>query len=750
MTSLPCAAVDWPEFSALLDAALDLPEAERAAWLQALPPAALHLRPALARVLAQDGPTTPRLELPATLLGSETVGEPEFSPEQVLGPWRLVRRLGQGGMGEVWLAERCDGAYQRQVALKLPHALALLGQGRRRFAQERDILAALQHPHIAQFYDAGTAELHGGELQPWLALEYVPGLNISAHCQARALAPRERLRLMQQVMAAVQHAHGCLLVHRDLKPSNLMVTEHGEVKLLDFGIAKLLRPEPALGEPSRLLLATPAYAAPEQVQGGPISVATDVYALGAVLQELLCGRPPVPGSAGPLLASESVQPGHAEHCGLSRQRLQRWLRGDIDALLAKALAREPAQRYGSVQAFSDDIGRHLAGLPLQARRISWLARQLKAARRHWLLLTAAGAVSLSLGLGLASSWWQAREAAEQARRAEAIKTYLLELFKTLDPRQADAQDPAAGMRRLLQQQMAQIEQRLPSDPELAEELLRLSATVAVYLSDEARSLELAGLRWRLLKQRLGAAQASSTEAGLSLFWALWSADQREAAARVLGELDTQLPATGLLRAEWTLARHDVLVERGAAASERSAVLQQALRLYAEAAPQDSGRIAALSHWAAFQLQAGDANAALLTVDQALALLPKAEPYIALDHARLLALRAQVRSALQQASSGPREDLDQAVVLLRGSIGLRNPLAWAVVAQRLQLGCATPAGPLQAQAWAQAERLWREAWPEPVLSGVSSNASMMDGRAALLRSAVAACAWSAAAGPPLKP
>jgi tetratricopeptide (TPR) repeat protein len=234
-----------------------------------------------------------------------------------------------------------------------------------------------------------------------------------------------------------------------------------------------------------------------------------------------------------------------------------------------------------------------------------------------------------------------------------------------------------------------------------------------------------------------------------LFWALWSADQREAAARVLGELDTELPATGLLRAEWTLARHDVLVERGAAASERSAVLQQALRLYAEAAPQDSGRIAALSHWAALQLQAGDANAALLTVDQALALLPKAEPYIALDHARLLALRAQVRSALPQASSGPREDLDQAVGLLRGSIGLRNPLAWAVVAQRLHLGCATPAGPLQAQAWAQAERLWREAWPEPGLSGVSSNASM-DGRAALLRSAVAACAWSAAAGPPLKP
>ena len=735
---LPCAVEHWAEFSALLDLALELPQAAREAWLQGLAPASAHLRPALRRVLilAQQA-DLPRLDTPMCqpALGANEPELSEFRAGQTLGPWRLLEPLGQGGMGEVWLAERCDSAYQRQVALKLPHALALAGQGRQRFARERDILAALQHPHIAQFFDAGCDPLlapDGAPLdaasQPWLALEHVAGRPLTEHARAQGLSLRERLQLMLQVMAAVQYAHGLLLVHRDLKPSNLLVSHTGQVKLLDFGIAKLLGPQQA-GEPTRLLLATPAYAAPEQWAGGPVSVATDVYALGVLLQELLCGSPPARGEsrlASQLLPARPAGSAHAASLGLSPRRLQRLLRGDLDALLAQAQAPVPSQRYANVQALMDDVQRYLDGRPLRARRIGAWARWGKSLRRHWLFWGAAGALAVSLGLGLAATLWQARQAAHQAQRAETIKSYLLDLFKTLDPRQAGAQDPASAMRRLLQQQMAQIEQRLPDDPEMAEDLLRLSATVALYLSDEARSLELAQLRWRLLKQRLGPVHERSTEAGLSLFWALWSADQGQAASGVLRELDRQLPAAGLLRAEWTLARHDVMAATGASPAERQAVLQQALQRYAEVAPQDSGHIAALAHWAALQLQSQQWSAALDTLERALALLTQARPYIALDHARVLGLRAQVWAARQQAGR-QRDDLDQAVGLLRGSVGLRNPLAWAIVAQRLELACAEPAHSLQARA------LWQEAWPS----------ASADGRVELLRAAVAPCAWSQA-------
>jgi len=712
MTRLPCAPEHWTEFSALLDAALDLPAAERAAWLQGLPPESAHLRSALSRVLRQDEPGAPQLELPHLAgVGEDKGCGIELRPQQALGPWRLLRRLGLGGMGEVWLAERCDGAYQRQVALKLPHAQALAGPGRQRFARERDILAALQHPHIAQFFDAGTAEDAAGQDQPWLALEYVEGQSIAEDCKARHLPLRERLLLMLQVMEAVQHAHGRLLVHRDLKPSNVMVAAQGQVKLLDFGIAKLLGADgdaPGGAEATRLLMATPAYAAPEQLNGSPITVATDVFALGALSHTLLCGQPPARGG-GDRLASQSVSEGHAEGCGLSRRRLQRALRGDLDAWLAKALAENPSDRYGSVQAMSEDLRRYLAGRPLQARRIGAWSRLRLAWRRHWLMATLLTALILSLALGLAGTAWQAHQAQRQAQRAEAIQRYLLGLFRTLDPRESDAQDPAAAMRRLLQQQMAQIEQQLPQDPETADALLRLSSTVATYLSDEARSLELAGLRWRLLQQRLGPGHPRSGEAGLSWFWALWSGGQRAQAAEVLALLDTQLPARGLLRAEWWLARHDVLEEQGAVPAARRDALQQALQRYQGEAPQDSGHVVVLGHLARWHLAQGERAEAKAWLDRALALAPRAEPPIALDQARLLGLRAELSAAEGQPEAQAR-DLAEAVRLLRGSLGLANPLGWALLRQQLAFFCEHGAA-----ARAQAEGLWGELQPAVVAS-----------------------------------
>ncbi len=269
-------------------------------------------------------------------------------------------------MGAVWLAARSDGAYQRQVALKLPHSHLLRGQNRARFRRERDILAALEHPHIAQFLDAGIAEG-----QPYIALEWVEGQPITDACRERRLPLDARLDLVRQVAAAVHYAHGRLVVHRDIKPSNVLVTSEGRVQLLDFGIAKLLE---SGDEPSGTQLtahgesvATPDYAAPEQLLAGPITVATDVYAIGILLFELLTGRRPPPltrrpgfPSLGPddeaPLASRAILPGQAATLGAGSERqLARILAGDLDAIAAKAMALDPARRYASAEALAADL-----------------------------------------------------------------------------------------------------------------------------------------------------------------------------------------------------------------------------------------------------------------------------------------------------------------------------------------------------------------------------------------------------------
>jgi len=653
MKPLPCAPEHWPEFSALLDRALALSIVQRPGFLASEVPA--HLREALDRVLAADA-AGPQLEGPPAPVDTDIS---DFSPGLRLGPWRLLRPLGRGGMGEVWLAARADGAYERELALKLPHAFALMGQGRARFARERDILAALQHRHIAQFFDAGSDPLPSGDLQPWLALEYVAGEPITRYAQRLQLSLRERLCLLLQVMEAVQHAHGRLLVHRDLKPANLLVTAQGEIKLLDFGIAKLLGPETRGSDLTRLTLATPAYAAPEQLQGGAIGVAVDIYALGVLLHELLTGCLPQPARAASELAPD--------------RSIARQLRGDLDALIAKALAAAPEQRYASVQALADDVQRWLICAPLRVRRAGPLERLGKTWRRHWLGFSALTAVLLSLGLGFGATAWQASQTAVEARRAETIKNYLLDLIKTLDPRAADASQPEAAMRRMLKARLAEIEHALPADTETAEQLLGLAATLQVYLGDARHASELAARRWDMLKQRLGPGASRSMGAGMALAWALLAEERGEAFEAVLRELDGSLPAAGLLRAEWWLARHALLELRGASAAERGRVLRQALSLYERDAPRDSGHPTALRLLGQLALSQGQAPKALERFDQALALQAGAEPYIAVDHVRLLLLRSRALRALGRVEAMAADEA-QARRLLGSSMGLDSPLA----------------------------------------------------------------------------
>ncbi len=363
--------------------------------------------------------------------GAEGKSRHGWSAGGVVGPYRLIREIGFGGMSSVWLAERSDGQLKREVALKLP----LTGPRMQveRFVRERDILAALTHPNIARLYDAGFSESG----QPYLAMEYIAGTQLLDSCDARLLGVRERLRLFVQVMEAVQFAHAELVIHRDLKPSNILVTAEGRVVLLDFGIGKLLTAETA--EETELTrmsgnLFTPGYASPEQIGGQPLTTASDIYSLGVVLYELLTGVRPYrlkydsrAALEQAILKEDSRRPSQSKFSpqvaaarGASERALARALTGDLDTIVLKALKRNPLERYASVSAFAQDIINHLHNLPVSARPDSWWYRMGRFTARYKVPVAAAGVALLALLGGSAVAIWQARSAAVQRDRAVAF------------------------------------------------------------------------------------------------------------------------------------------------------------------------------------------------------------------------------------------------------------------------------------------------------------------------------------------
>lgn len=420
----------WQRLSPLLDAALDLPEPARATWLAALPAEHADLRPRLAELLAVD----PRALCAGA--GAAFLGDATRHPGERVGPYRLIERLGAGGMGEVWRAARADGLMEREVALKLPFAWA--GGLAARLGRERNILAALEHPNIARLYDAGIAE--GG--QPWLALEVVHGQRIDHWADAHALDVPARLRLALQAVRAVAHAHAQLVVHRDLKPSNLLVDDAGQVKLLDFGIAKLLDAEDGVG-PGRndlteqgVRLMTPGYASPEQVAGGPVGTRSDVYALGVLLHELLAGVSPygpVPMARAELEAAVlHTEPRRPSDVATDPRR-RKALRGDLDTLLLRALAKPPGARYATADALADDIERHLSHRPLQARPETRWRLAAKWVRRHAVAFGTGLAMALALVAGSGVALWQGLQARAERERAEQVKAFVVGILKDASP-----------------------------------------------------------------------------------------------------------------------------------------------------------------------------------------------------------------------------------------------------------------------------------------------------------------------------
>ena len=467
---------DWPALSALLDEALALPASERSAWLAALAGERAALRETLARLLA-DAPgietddllaAPPRFGAPADDADADRLSA--AAPGDSVGPYRLLSELGRGGMGAVWLAERADAQPRRRIALKLPHIGWAPGLAAR-LGRERDILASLAHPNIARLYDAGVDQLG----RPYLALEYVDGVPIDRYCEDHALSLRARLDLILQVAAAVGHAHTQLVVHRDLKPSNILVTEGGEVRLLDFGIAKLLQDEEG-GEATELTrqsgrALTPDYASPEQIRGEPIGTPSDVYSLGIVAYELLARVRPyrLKAAAGELaVAIATVEAPLASRAAIDRD-LARQLSGDLDAILNKALKKDPAERYATVAAFADDIRRHLQSEPVVARpdRLGYRARKFVA--RNALQVGAAALVLAALLVGSGVALWQAREARFEAARAEQVKDFALSIFENADTDAgAGAATTAAD---LLLAAESRIERELAGRPETAVELM---------------------------------------------------------------------------------------------------------------------------------------------------------------------------------------------------------------------------------------------------------------------------------------
>ena len=536
----------WSRVRDLLADARELAPEEREAWLatatddDALREEVLDMLRATEAAQSDGFLSAPAAETTAALFADDT--DPYIGRR--VGPWQLTSSLGEGGMGIVYRAERADVDFEQQAALKLvgrglaPRALI------ERFRQERRILARLDHPGIARLLDGGLTE----DGQPYFAMELVDGLPLTNYAETHPLDVRQRLRLMLDVCAAVAYAHRNLVVHRDLKPSNILVAETEDrqpvVRLLDFGIATVLEDDEDAPFRTRTgTLMTPAYAAPEQVRGQPVTTATDVYALGVVLYELLAGGRPYDLDAGTTptvierTVCETVPPPPSDRAPAARAA---HLRGDLDTIVLKALEKEPARRYASAEALAADIERHLDGLPVSARRATVGYRVGSFVRRHPVGVGLATIAVAALLLGMAGTTWQARVASAERDRAqletakaEEIRDYVLDLFSAANPDSAQGRD--VTVREALDLGAARVATELADQPVVRADIeltiAQLYRRLAVY--DPAR--EHASSAIALREEHLGAQHPETATARRELAALLIEtgdyADSREAAQR---------------------------------------------------------------------------------------------------------------------------------------------------------------------------------------------------------------------------
>ena len=491
----------WQQIQSLFEQVVDSGTGERTAYLARACGDDVELRASVESLLQSDQNRKDPL-LQAIGVAAESLLE-DHQDRLIgtrVGPYRVVSILGHGGMSTVYRGERDDSQYQQTVAIKVLQHATLHPRMRSRLHSERHILATLDNPSIARLIDSGDLE----DGTPYLVMEFVDGQSIDTYCDTRTLFVRERLELFIQVCAAVQYAHRNLVVHRDIKPSNIFVTDQGAPKLLDFGIAKLLAPEslshtlPVTRLQERIL--TPENAAPEQVLGRPITTATDIYALGVLLYQLLTGRSPYRLLSysqlqleraicmdDPLRPSQMVisklsgenaadRSRISDRRGLSPQRLRARLSGDLDAIIAMAMRKEPDRRYPSVEALADDVNRHLLGQPVRARHGDWRYNTAKFLRRHLIAVGGVAAMFLGLALFAGVMLWEnhrielAREATAQERdRAQQVSAFLVDVFAQADPFNAQGREPTA--KDLLDRGAAKITGNVNLQPEVTAQLL---------------------------------------------------------------------------------------------------------------------------------------------------------------------------------------------------------------------------------------------------------------------------------------
>ncbi len=721
----------WMSLRALLDEALRLPPHEREAWINRLDDEHARLKPRLRALLAHvpalhdstdDVATAARAPsprdarangarlgeaaavaarlintLPKIETGQFAPMPADARPDQRVGPYRLLHTLGEGGMASVWLAERTDVLQSRRVALKLPHGAWRRAGLVERMQREREILATLNHPNIATLYDAGVDDAG----RPWLALEFVEGERIDAYAGRMKLDIPARLGLVLQVAQAVAHAHAKLVVHRDLKPGNILVTTEGRVKLLDFGIAKLLEDEAPAPETALTLQVgralTPDYAAPEQILGRPVGTAADVYALGVVLYELLTGVRPHAQSGGPRGALEAAAAGAsappASIAAAERGTAwQRALKGDLDTIVAKAMKADPDERYATVQALADDVERHVNGEPVRAQpdRVGYRMRKFVGRHRVGVALAGVALAAVLAGSGMAvRQTIEAREQAALARSeaasAERAQAFLEEMIESAIPERAQGREVT------VRDMVDRAARQLVDDPP-ADALLRARMKGAVGYSlhrlGESRDAR------RLVEQAVDEARALGAPAQRALALALLQLGNiehrtdeasaaethlREALAikRRIGETDDAVYAK--------TANELGLVLRARAPKEALELFQQLrAELVARHGEVHEGPITLLANIGSQQMRLFDYGAAKDTLERALPLVRKGlgetHPLVGV----VLSNLAQTERRLghhDRAAALQREDL----ALSRQVQGPRHPdvgISWLGLAQIL--------------------------------------------------------------------
>lgn len=669
----------WRRAAELFDALLELDEQERSRRLDTECGDDPLLRLRVERLLRADasaGHLDQGIEdIARTALEA---GDADLRVGECFGPYRIERVIGRGGMGDIYLARRQEADFERVVALKLTRVGLGGADVRRRFLAERRLLAQLEHPHIARLYDGGL----GPEGQPWYAMEYVDGLPVTPWCDQQRLPLVKRLPLFAKVCDAVDHAHRHLIVHRDIKPANILVDTRGEPRLLDFGIARLMvSDEP--GDRGDTALMTPDYAAPEQLRGEAISTATDVYALGAVLFELLTGRRPFAdalGSREPPSASRACAPGTPDLAAREAARglgsagsLRKALRGDLDRVLLAALDIDPARRYRSAAALADDLRAVARNEPISLRGDRGYRMAKFVGRHRWAVAASLAAVVALVGAS-GAALWQARVAEERARTATAVKDLVAGLLSTASVEASPGRE--LGVREALDRGRERLAPELAQQPVVAAELLTVMARSYASLGDVRMAWQLLDRAKSLSPELDASRKADIYSARLELASRRGSIDQMRAEGAALQLLlpgitqpADRITALLALSFYWQAESRDT--------AEAYAV--EALRLAASLPAHDVRRIRAMRLLADAKDMAGKKEEAQRLHEQA---LQEAQRNLPRRHPEIATLRMQLATDYVEqrryalAAALTRQSLDDTVAVYgENSAEAMNALIW---------------------------------------------------------------------------